>query len=308
MGEKELLISTHLPIEYVERDEEALETSFQALEIVVITNAEMEEGGSKLSRVAIIATKVLISNGLQLGKGLGKELDGIAEPIALQENLGRFELGYTGSAKERRPRLLGQERLKLQSGAEELEIINLDEEGEVREIQVGKQMPPDLRLPLIPNAVSVWYQFRRMKLEVALKIKEEAEKQWNAGLVVIPFGLKNVGATYQRAMVTLFHDMMHKEVEVYVDDMNAKSRMPDQHVEYLRKLFERLRKYKLRLNPTKCTFGVKIEKLLGFIVNERGIKVDQNKVKAIWNMSPLRMEIEVRGFLGRVNYIARLIS
>ena len=54
----------------------------------------------------------------------------------------------------------------------------------------------------------------------------------------MPFGLKNAGATYQRAMVTLFHDMIHKEIEVYVDDMIAKSQGEDEHVVNLRKLFE----------------------------------------------------------------------
>ncbi|RDY14742.1 hypothetical protein CR513_00144, partial [Mucuna pruriens] len=69
---------------------------------------------------------------------------------------------------------------------------------------------------------------------------------------------------YKRAMVTLFHDMMHKEIEVYMDDMIAKSKTIEQHIEDLRKLFIRLRKYKLQLNPTKCTFGVETGKLLGF--------------------------------------------
>ena len=72
---------------------------------------------------------------------------------------------------------------------------------------------------------------------------------------VMPFGLKNAGATYQRAMVTLFHDMMHKEIEVFVDDMIAKSQGEGDHVVNLRKLFERLRKFQLKLNPAKCTFG-----------------------------------------------------
>ncbi|KAG8474235.1 hypothetical protein CXB51_033721 [Gossypium anomalum] len=60
---------------------------------------------------------------------------------------------------------------------------------------------------------------------------------------VMPFGLKNAGATYQRAMVTLFHGMMHKEIKVYVDDMIAKSRTKKEHIEVLRKLFLRLRKF-----------------------------------------------------------------
>ena len=66
------------------------------------------------------------------------------------------------------------------------------------------------------------------------------------------FGFKTVGATYQRAMVTLFHDMMYKEIEVYVDDMIAKSQGEDDHVVNLRKLFERLKKFQLKLNPVKC--------------------------------------------------------
>jgi hypothetical protein len=105
---------------------------------------------------------------------------------------------------------------------------------------------------------------------------------------VMPFGLKNAGVTYQRAMVTLFHDMMHKEIEVYVDDMIAKSKKGEDHVEVLRKLFERLRKYELRLNPAKCSFGVKLGKLLGFVVSDRGIKVDPDKIRVIQAMSSVR--------------------
>ena len=124
---------------------------------------------------------------------------------------------------------------------------------------------------------------------------------------VMPFGLKNAGATYQRAMTTLFHDMIHKEIEVYVDDMIAKSRTEEEHVEHLSKLFERLRKYKLRLNPNKCTFGVRSGKLLGFIVSQKGIEVDPDKVKAIQEMPSPKTEKQIRGFLGRLNYISRFI-
>ena len=125
---------------------------------------------------------------------------------------------------------------------------------------------------------------------------------------VMPFGLKNAGATYQRAMVALFHDMMHKEIEVYVDDMVAKSKEGESHVAVLEKLFERLRKYKLRLNPAKCVFGASTGKLLGFIVSEKGIKVDPDKIKAIQEMPTPKSEKEVRSFLGRLNYIARFIA
>src|SRR3954462_3189487 len=124
----------------------------------------------------------------------------------------------------------------------------------------------------------------------------------------MPFGLKNAGATYQRAMTTLFHDMMHKEIEVYVDDMIAKSQSEEGHMEDLLKLFQRLRKYRLRLNPNKCTFGVRSGKLLGFVVKQKRIEIDPDKVKAIREMPAPKTEKQVRGFLGRLNYISRFIS
>ena len=109
----------------------------------------------------------------------------------------------------------------------------------------------------------------------------------------MPFGLKNAGATYQRAMVTLFHDMMHKEIEVYVDDLIAKSRKDESHIENLRKLFERLRKFQLKLNLAKCTFGATFGKLLGFIIIRKGIEVDPDKIKAIQNLPPPGTQKEV---------------
>ncbi|KAL0556401.1 hypothetical protein IC582_004915 [Cucumis melo] len=125
---------------------------------------------------------------------------------------------------------------------------------------------------------------------------------------VMSFGLKNVGATYQRSIVTLFHDMMHKEIEAYVDDMIAKSKADEDHTTTLQKLFDRLRKYQLKLNPSKCTFGATSGKLLGFIVIEEGIKIDLDKVRAIMEMPSPNIEKEFRGFLGRLNYISRFIS
>ena len=73
--------------------------------------------------------------------------------------------------------------------------------------------------------------------------------------------------------------MMHKEIKVYVDDMIAKSQEEDDHMINLKKLFERLRKFQLKLNPAKCTFGATSEKLLGFVVNKKGIEIDQDKVR-----------------------------
>ena len=90
----------------------------------------------------------------------------------------------------------------------------------------------------------------------------------------MPFRLSNAGATYQRTSTTLLHDMMHNEVEVYVDDMIVKSKERSNHLGALHKFFERLRKYNMRLNPNKCTFGVMSGKLLGHIVSHLGIEID----------------------------------
>ena len=124
---------------------------------------------------------------------------------------------------------------------------------------------------------------------------------------VMSFRLKNAGATYQRAATTLFHDMMHKDVEVYVDDMIVKSRDRAYHWAALERFFQRIICFRLRLNPKKCTFGVTSGKLLGYMISERGIEVDLDKIRAILDMSPPQTETEIRGFLGRLQYISRFI-
>nr|XP_027083543.1 uncharacterized protein LOC113705834 [Coffea arabica] len=110
----------------------------------------------------------------------------------------------------------------------------------------------------------------------------------------MPFGLKNAGATYQRTMTTLFHDMIHKEMEVYVDDIIIKSKKAEDHLIDLRKLFERLRKYNLKLNPVKCAFGAPAGKLLGFIVSKKGIEIDPAKIKAIRDMPVPKTQKDVK--------------
>ena len=94
----------------------------------------------------------------------------------------------------------------------------------------------------------------------------------------MPFGLKNAGATYQRMATTLLHDMMHNEVEVYVNNMIVKSKDRESHTMHLRKFSERIREYRLRLNPQKCTFGVTAEKFLGFLVSDKGVEIGRAHV------------------------------
>ncbi|WJZ86433.1 hypothetical protein VitviT2T_005887 [Vitis vinifera] len=125
---------------------------------------------------------------------------------------------------------------------------------------------------------------------------------------VMPFGLKNVGATDQRATTTIFHDMMHQDVEVYVDDMIVKSQDRADHLAALERFFKRIRQFRLRLNPKKFTFEVTYGKLLGYMVCKRGIEADSDKIRAILDMSAPRTEREIRGFLGRLQYISKFIA
>ena len=90
--------------------------------------------------------------------------------------------------------------------------------------------------------------------------------------------------------------------------MIARSYTEEEHLDHLHKLFERLKKYKLRFNHNKCIFEVRSGQLLGFVVSSKGIEVDPAKVKAIQEIPAPRSEKEVKGFLGRLNYIARFIS
>lgn len=101
---------------------------------------------------------------------------------------------------------------------------------------------------------------------------------------VMPFNLKNVGATYQRAMQNIFDDLLYKNVKCYVDNLVVKSRKRGDHLKDLRMVFELLRRYQLRMNPLKCAFGVISGKFLGFIVRHLGIEIDQSKVDAILKM------------------------
>lgn len=104
----------------------------------------------------------------------------------------------------------------------------------------------------------------------------------------MPFGIKNAGAIYQRAMVTMFHGHIHKIMEVYVDDILVKTKKGQDHLQALDEVFTILQRYKLRLKPQKCAFRVTSSKLLGFMVSNRGIEVDPKKFKAIISMLPPR--------------------
>ena len=98
---------------------------------------------------------------------------------------------------------------------------------------------------------------------------------------VMSFGLKNAGATYQQAMQKIFDNVFHKYVECYIDDLVVKTKRREDHLADLRSVFNRLRKYQLKMNPLKCNFGITSGKFLVFIVRHCGVEIDPSKIEAI---------------------------
>ena len=110
---------------------------------------------------------------------------------------------------------------------------------------------------------------------------------------VMPFGLKNVGATYQRMITKMFIKQLGKTVEVYIDDMVVKSIFAEDHLGDLRAVFNTLRQHHLKLNASKCAFGVRSGKFLRFMVTQRGIEANSDQITAILNLKPPRTVREV---------------
>jgi hypothetical protein len=105
--------------------------------------------------------------------------------------------------------------------------------------------------------------------------------------VTMTFGLRNAGATYQRCMQHVFGDHIERTVEAYVDNMVVKTRKADNLVSDLRVAFDCLRANGVKLNPEKCVFGVPRGMLLGYIVSQRGIEPNPEKVVALERMGPV---------------------
>ena len=125
---------------------------------------------------------------------------------------------------------------------------------------------------------------------------------------VMPFGLKNAGATYQRLVNRMFQKQKGASMEVYIDDMLVKSTTAELHIAHLVDAFLILREYNMKLNPAKCAFGVSAGKFLGFIVNNRGIEANLDKIKAVLDMlSPSSIK-EVQSLTGRIAALSHFVS
>ena len=124
----------------------------------------------------------------------------------------------------------------------------------------------------------------------------------------MPFGLKNTGATFTRLITKVLAEQLGRNVEAYVGDIVVKSKLACTHAKDLQETFGNLRREGIKLNPEKCAFGVKAGKLLGFLVSERGIEANPEKIRAIQEMEAPRTAREVQRLTGRLAALSRFLS
>ena len=124
----------------------------------------------------------------------------------------------------------------------------------------------------------------------------------------MPFGLKSAQATYQRCVQNCLHNQIGRNVHAYVDDIVVKSRKKETLIEDLMETFDNLQVYKMMLNPAKCVFGVPAGKLLGFLVSNRGIEANPEKIKAITSLAQPACVNDVQRLAGRIAALSQFIS
>ena len=154
-------------------------------------------------------------------------------------------------------------------------------------------------MPKIDQLVDSMYGHPKMSFldafqgyhQIALALKDREKTAFisldaNYHYIMMPFGLKNAGATYQRMMTRMFQDKIGRTVEVYIDDMVVKSRQEVRHIEDLQGVFDVLQQHKLRLNAEKCAFGVRAGKFLSYLITGRGIEVNLDQIEAVKRLKP----------------------
>ncbi|XP_016195081.1 uncharacterized protein LOC107636060 [Arachis ipaensis] len=125
---------------------------------------------------------------------------------------------------------------------------------------------------------------------------------------VMPFGLKNAGATYQRVVNKIFRDLSGNKLEVYIDDMLAKTESGEQLTDDLKVIMNTLRKHQMRLNPAKCAFGMEAGKFLGFMITQRGVEANPEKCRAVLEMTSSKNLKDIQRLTGRLTALSRFLG
>ncbi|XP_070010818.1 uncharacterized protein [Nicotiana sylvestris] len=296
-GEDEQSIYRDPSVPCLEATEGSEHIVYQAFEIVVAD--QYEEGNlcpqPFLFNASIMVAKEMIRHDFKPGKGLGKSLQGIAELITLPASEKFFGVGFRPTPANIRWANRKNDGWVLPQPVPHLYRIFVkpkyheEEEDEAFTTEGIEEICGIMR--------KILYETHMVQLGEGSSTAEShaiwSEECWG---------------NLCEGMTAIFHDMMHQEIEVYVDDVIIKSKTQDDHVRDLKKFFEGLRKYDLKLNPAKCAFGVPSGKLLGFIVSRRGIELDPTTIKSIQDLPPPKTKKDVMSLLGRLNYISWFIA
>ena len=176
-------------------------------------------------------------------------------------------------------------------------------------------------MPKIDQLINVTYGHPRMSFldafqgyhQITLAPEDQGKTAFispdaNYHYTVMPFRLKNAGATYQQMMMRMFWDKIGRTVEVYIDDMVVKSKQESRHIEDLQGTFEVLRQHKLRLNAEKCVFDVGAGKFLGYLITNWGIEINPNQIDAVRCLNPPSNLKEVQKLTEMLVALNRFIS
>ena len=125
--------------------------------------------------------------------------------------------------------------------------------------------------------------------------------------VKISFGLMNAGATFQRAMDIAFLEELGYFIIIYLDDVTVFSKIDEEHLAHLRRVFEKCRKFGISLNPKKTLFGLQEGKLIGHIISQEGIMIDPKRIEAILQIYHPRNIKELQSFIGKIKFLRRFI-
>ena len=124
----------------------------------------------------------------------------------------------------------------------------------------------------------------------------------------MPFGVKNAEFTYQRMMTRMFESQLEKNIEACINDMVVNSKVASEHVRDFGDIFEILKRHKLRLNTSKCSFGVGLGKFLGYMVTHREVEVSPDQIRAVNSLQPPQNPKEVQKLTGIIAALNRFIS
>lgn len=185
-------------------------------------------------------------------------------------------------------------------------------------MDLNKAYPKDpFPIPKIDQLVDANFEHPRISfLEGNLQIALDLEYQEKTAFItstgnyhykVMLFGLKNARSTYHRMLTKMFKGQLGRNMEAYIDDMVVKSKTVEEHISNLAKTFKTLWKHLLKLNASKCTFGVNSRKFWGYLVTNQGIEVNSDQVIALQNLKPPKNPKEVQRHMGMTVAFNRFI-